>query len=153
MDGAGDFAKKLSFYKPNKRGTGAAMQFDFNEKRECVFLEAARQQGMEQKFDWANKMVFKLGVTDIAKILVVLEGKADKADLFHDPSKSKLAAPGNVKNTALNVQKGAGFGYYFKLSMQMASGSVDAVQLALSEDEAVLLRVMLKRAVERVYNW
>ena len=149
----GDFAKKLSFYKPNRRGTGAAMQFDFNEKRECVFLEAAKQQGAEQKFDWANKIIFKLGVTDIAKILAVLEGGVEKADLFHDPSKSKLAALGNVKNTALNVQKGAGFGYYLKLSIQLASGGVDAVQLALAEDEAVLLRVMLKRAIERIYNW
>ncbi|PIY91285.1 hypothetical protein COY71_04025, partial [Candidatus Micrarchaeota archaeon CG_4_10_14_0_8_um_filter_60_7] len=89
MDSVGtEYAKKLSFYKPNKRGTGAAMQFDLNAARECVFLDAAKQAG-EQKFDWGSKIVLKLGVADIAKILAVLEGKTEKADLFHDPTKSK----------------------------------------------------------------
>jgi hypothetical protein len=135
-----EYSKRLSFYKPNKRGTGAAVQFDFNPEKECLFLEAAKQTG-EQAFGWDKKLVLKIGVTDAGKILALLYGKAEKADLFHDPTKSK-SSDGKIKNTALSMQKG-GFGYFLK----------DAVQLALSDDEAIVLRLMLETAVRRIYGW
>lgn len=146
-----EYPNKVCFYKANKRITGAAMQFDLNAKRECVFLEAAKQTE-ERRFGWENKLVFKLGVTDAAKILTVLGGKADKTDLFHDPGKSKFVTQSKVKNTALSVQK-AGYGYYLKLSMQGNDGSVESVQIALSDDEAIVLKLMLETAIKRIYNW
>ena len=145
-----DYSKRLSFYKPNKRGTGAAVQFDFNPEKECLFLEAAKQTG-EQAFGWDKKLVLKIGVADAGKILALLCGKAEKADLFHDPTKSK-ASDGKIKNTALSMQKG-GFGYFLKVSAQGADGSVDTVQLALGDDEAIVLRLMLETAVRRIYGW
>ena len=146
-----DYPKKLCFYKANKRVTGAAMQFDLNVRRECVFLEAAKQTG-ERRFGWENKLIFKLGVTDASKILTVFNQKADKIDLFHDPSKSKFVTQSKVKNTALSVQK-ANYGYYLKLSMQGNDGSVASVQIALSEDEVIVLKLMLETAIKKIYNW
>ncbi|PIO06282.1 hypothetical protein COT29_01715 [Candidatus Micrarchaeota archaeon CG08_land_8_20_14_0_20_59_11] len=147
---------RVSVYKPNKRGAGAAVRFDLNVVKEAVFLEAARQIG-EQKFDWENKVVIKLNATDIAKLLLVLEGKAKTTDLFHDttkaPSKDALAQGAErTKNAAVNLSK-SDFGYYLKASEQSAAGAVNAVSVPVSEDEGVLLRVLFERALVRMAGW
>lgn len=160
--------RKYSIYKPNKRGSGAAMQFDFNPNRESIFVEAAAQKG-EQEFDWDNKLVLKLGVNDIPKLLLVLEGKSKTIDLFHESSKSQFAhekkvgalavAPAswttvakNVKNASFNLAR-SDYGFFAKLSQEYADSSVRSVSIPISEDEAVALRVLFSRAIEAIYKW
>jgi hypothetical protein len=153
--------RKYSVYKANKRGNGSAMQFDFNPNRESVFVEASVQKG-EQEFDWNNKIIFKLGASDLSKLLVVLEGKSKLVDLFHDPGKSPFAqekmaagvAAGakTVKNASFNLAKGD-YGFFAKLSQQYADSSVRAISVSISEDEAVALRVLFSKAIEAIYKW
>lgn len=146
-----EFPRRLSFYKAKKSGDGSAMRFDLNPKRESVFVEAAVQKD-EKTFDWENKIVFKLAANDISKLLATLEGKTQKMDLFHDPSKSPFVEASKVKNTALTATKSVR-GYTLRLSLQEISGSVRSVSFNLNEDEAVLLRVLLARSLERIFNW
>lgn len=166
LDGRGNRPqRKYSVYKANKRGNGSAMRFDFNPNRESVFVEASAQKGegvgasaVGQEFDWNNKLVFKLAANDIAKLLVVLEGKSKTVDLFHDPGKSpfaqeKMSAGAKiVKNASFNLAKGD-YGFFVKLSQQYADSSVRTVSISLSEDEAVTLRILLSRALEAIYKW
>jgi len=147
---------RVSVYKPNKRGAGAAVRFDLNVAKEAVFLEAARQIG-EQRFGWENKVVIKLNATDLAKLVMVFEGRAKSIDLFHDttkaPSKEALAQGAErTKNAAVNLSK-SDFGYYLKASEQSAAGAVNAVNIPISEDEGVLLRVLFERALVRMSGW
>ncbi len=163
--------RKYSIYKANKRGSGAAMQFDFNPNRESIFVEAAVQKS-EQEFDWDNKLVLKLGANDIPKLLLVLEGKSKTVDLFHEPSKSQFAhektisalavTPASeaavaknvksVKNASFNLTR-SDYGFFAKLSQQYADSSVRSVSIPISEDEAVALRVLFSRAIEAIYKW
>jgi len=153
--------RKYSIYKPNKKGNGSAMQFDFNPNRESIFIEAATQKG-EQEFDWNNKIVFKLAANDIAKLLTVLEGKTKTIDLFHEPGKSPFAqekttasataSTKTVKNASLNLARGD-HGFFAKLSQQYADSSVRAISVSISEDEATALRVLFSKAIESIYKW
>ena len=144
--------KKYEIYKPNKAVTGGAFQFDLNALKESVFVEAASQKG-EQEFDWSNKIVFKLGIADIGKLLAVIEGRKPSCDLFHDAAKAKLLSEeSTAKNTTLSLAKGS-YGFFLKVSRQHLNSSLQAVNIPLSDDEALLLRVLLEKAVERIYGW
>ncbi len=146
------YTNRFAIYKARKAGGGAALRFDFNPTREAIFAEFAPQRvGAEREFDWETKMVFKLGVSDIGKILVMLDGKNSSLDLYHDPTKSPSGTSG-VKNAALAVSKNER-GYSFKLSQQSAGGSVRALAVNVSEDEAALLKILLERAIQRIFAW
>lgn len=145
------YQKKLSFYKPNKTLQGAACQFDFAIDKEAIFLEMAKQKE-ERSFDWANKLIFKLAEVDIAKILLVLKGKTKMANLFHDPNKGNYASSEDTKNNALVVQL-TDYGYQFKLSQQQKDGKVNAYQINLSADEAMLLEIMMEESIRKMYKW
>ncbi len=162
--------KKFCVYKPNKRLAGAAFQFDFNPSKESIFVEAANQTG-EQLFDWSNKVIVKLSDTDIAKLLVVLEGKKPTIELFHDSTKTSkpltesyatpntqggVAGPSNpapsLKSTTVSLTKGD-YGFFIKATRQFSDGKVASVNMPLSDDEALSLRLLLQRAIVRIHGW
>lgn len=145
-----DYSNKFCIYKPNRTNTGSALQMDYNAIKKCTFLEMAKQTG-EQKFDWANKLVFKMNDVDLAKILLVLEGKKQTAELFHDPNKGK-EAPGEIKNNTLSVSKGT-FGFFIKLSQQKQDATVVSVNCSLSDEEALIASVLMRNAIEKTYGW
>ncbi len=146
-----NFEKKFKVYKPNKTGNGAALQFDFNEEKKSVFVEMAKQTG-PQLFDWSNKLSFKMAVTDISKLLLVLEAKVKNIELFHDPSKGGYAVSAETRNSTVSFMK-MDRGFYFKLSTQAQGGQVASVALPISDDEAIILRILLEKAVEKIYGW
>lgn len=144
--------KRFSVYKPNKKLSGLAIQFDFNPARESVFVEAAPQKG-EQEFDWGSKLVMKLSDAEIAKLVSFLEGKTKSLDLYHDMSKAKTLSEDNrTKNTTLNAVKGD-YGFFLKISQQNTDGSVRAVNVPLGDDEGVALRLLLEQALKKIYGW
>ena len=145
------FENKVCIYKPSRSGSGGAVQFDLNIGKRAVFVEAAAQKD-EQTFDWERKIVLKLSVFELAKLCTVFDGKLPKAELFHVPSKSKFVTDSNVQNTTLSVQRGQ-YGFFFKVSEQDQSRAVRAVQVPLSEDEALLLSTVFKAAMVKIYGW
>jgi hypothetical protein len=155
-----EYGNKFAVYKANKMLNGSAFQLDFNKEKKSVFLEMSKQLA-EQKFDWENKLAFKLGEMDIAKVLLVLEGKKPGVDIYHDPSKAREAnaspnapdAPSaQARNNTLNVSKGT-YGFFFKLSQQKLDGSVVSISCNVSEEEALLASILLRKAIESSYGW
>ncbi len=142
---------KLEFYKPNRESHGAAVQFDLAVDKQCIFLEASNQNG-EHSFDWQNKLVVKLDIVDVGKLLAVLNRAAGQTKIFHDPSKREGYA-GTTLNNTIEFMKGTQYGFYLKISQQSSDRSVKAVSLPLSDDEAQVLRVLLEKAIERIYGW
>ena len=145
------FPVKLAFYKPNRDNNGAAVQFDLAVDKQAVFIEAAPQAG-GQAFDWNNKIVMKLDVTDVGKLLSVLNGAATQAKLYHDPAKREGYA-GQARNNTIDFSRGGQYGYAVRVSQQTTDKNVRSVLIMLSDDEAQVLRVLLEKAVERFYNW
>lgn len=143
--------KPFRVYKANKAGTGSAIGMDLNVEKGAVFLEITKQMG-EKRFDWDNKITMKLSVSDMGDFLAVLKGKKDSIRLFHEPSKGEYKVAKEVMNTIAELSKGR-YGYALRVSQQAKSRELKAVQISISDDEGEVLRVLLERAVERIYGW
>jgi len=138
-------------YKANKANTGSALQIDLNVEREAVFLEVAKQVA-EQRFDWQNKLTIKLSTTDIGKILSLLHGKTQGVKLFHDPGKGQYESSKEMKNNVLEMAKSP-YGYSVKVSQQSSAGELSSIGITVAEDEAIIMRMLLEKAIEKIYNW
>ena len=98
-------------------------------------------------YDWAGKVVMKLSDTDIQRILAGLEGQPCR--IVHDPNKARGGdSDGSLPKSCLQLRIGERFGYFMSLSR----GDKKA-QCPLSDTDAATLRLLLHRAVERIYGW
>ncbi|MBI2446001.1 hypothetical protein HYV43_06445 [Candidatus Micrarchaeota archaeon] len=140
--------EKFSIYKPNKTLRGSAVQFDYNPEKESVFVEAAPQSG-EKQFDWNQKIVVKVSILELAKLLLVLEGKQPTTKLFHDST--KVPGETTLKNTVVELTRGD-YGFFMKISSQSDVG-LKIVNVNVSDDEAMALSVLFRRAIGRTYGW
>lgn len=148
------FVENYRIYKPNKNNNGAASQFCWSPDKKCVFLEMASQLSEKDSngnstFDWKNKLSFKLEDIDIAQLLCVLRGiknsvgYGDKG-LFH--------SFGN-HNAILRFQKGDKGGYYLGISVKKEGSEPIAIKHSVSEEEGVILNILLCHAIELIYGW
>jgi len=149
------FTDNCKIYKPNKTNNGAASQFCWSHEKRCIFIESAPQMPDRDGegnslFDWKNnKIIFKLGPPDIAEILCVLDGikssvgYADKG-LFH--------SSGN-NNAVLKFQKADKSGYYFGISVKKEGSEPVAIKHSITDGEGMILQILLRRAIEIVYDW
>ena len=149
------FPNNLKIFKPNKNNNGAATQFAWSPDKRCIFIESAPQlQDKDSSgnalFDWKNnKIIFKLGPPDIAEMLCVLDGiknsvgYADKG-LFHENTKG---------NAVLKFQKAEKSGYYFGISVKKDGSEPVAIKHSITDSEGMILQILLRRAIEIVYDW
>ncbi len=140
----------FKLYKANKSNTGAALQLDLNTYKKSVFLDCAKQKD-ERIFDWGNKLTMKLSAQDISRILNVLENNLNTDKLFHQPSKGDYESTKNVKNNVLEISKSS-YGYSFRISQQNTEG-VDAITITVNDSEAILIKILLKHAILKIYGW
>ena len=148
---------RLAFYHPNGSGSGAAMQLELRLAREatdrsnCFFLDMAPQKtaGVREgdhkalpTFDWEHKITVKLDFADVCELLLVLEGRVEKAGgqrngLFHDNGRA---------STVIGLQKAAEKGGFFlNLSRKdKTDGQLARVGMALSDGEAIGLRCVFQ---------
>jgi hypothetical protein len=150
---------RLTFYHPNAKGTGTALQLDLRMNRngedryDCFFLEMARQKtaGRDENgrsaatFDWPAKVTVKLDFLDVCELLMVLEGKADHAGgqregLYHENGKA---------NTIISLRKNPEQGGYgLGLSRKgKQDGQLFKAQILLSDAEAIGLRSVFQSAL------
>ncbi len=152
------FSKGFILYKPKKDGNGSASQWNLGSDKDCVFLEMSNQKDSDDngnaKFDWDNKICFKLGESDIGEILAVLIGMQDSVGPF-DSSKNKHKGlfHSNPKGNSILY-----FGKYdhggFRIYLIAKKGEEKTVvQHNISKGEACILNTLLRRAIEVMYRW
>lgn len=144
---------QIAVYKANGKKTGSAAQFKIARDKKCMFLEMAKQID-DKQFDWAKKIVIKLGEADITKMLALFngnwplstqEGKADLV-LFHENAK------GN-KVINLSKQRNPQFpGFYMTVSVSEGE-TKDRISIPISPDEVEYLKIGLTKAIELVLGW
>jgi len=139
--------KQYRVYRANGSKTGSALSLDFNLEKQSAFLEFAKQK-QDDTFDWQNKLSFKLSVTELSKIIVFYKNKTESVKFFHDPSKGKYTS--TFKNAILNLTK-VGNNYVFKLNQQESNGSLNSMQLSISEEEMYVMLVLFEKAIEKIY--
>lgn len=143
------FPKKRdhTIYKPNGRGTGAAIRFSLNREKEAMFLEAAPQTG-DRQFDWENKLIMKWGITDIGGTLAVLQGRQSTVKLFHQTEKGNST----FEMMSRNEPERAPFMLHFS-KQNALSREVSKVAIPISHSEAAVLEAALKSAISRLIGW
>lgn len=150
----------LGIHKANKGKTGACLQLRMHRDNDCAFMELARQiddMDSAKPYDWANKIMIKLGESDIGKLLSVLRGtwrtkNGNALDLYHESAK------GN-KRINFAPQTNPDYpGFYLKVSCAEKDKDGKAlplkqVALPIGLDEAELMRLALERAYMLLLGW
>ena len=152
------FSLSFVMYKATRDGNGAASQWDLAKEKQAVFLEMTNQIGKDDKgnarFDWDNKISFKLGQTDIGEILSVLVGMQDGVgQLDRDKNKHKgLFHSNQGGNSILYFAKDERGTLRMYLSVKKGENKTVA-QHAISKGEMCILSTLLRRAIEVMYEW
>lgn len=155
---AKEFSKGFALYKAKSDGNGAASQWNLGSKKDCVFLEMANQQGKDSKgnakFDWDEKIRFKLGEADIGEILAVLVGLQDGVGPF-DTSKNKHKGlfHSNPNGNAI-LYFGKDKYQRFRIYLSVKKGDDKSfVEHSISNGEACVLNTLLRHAIEVMHQW
>jgi len=139
--------REHTIYKPNSRGSGAAIRFSLNRDKAAMFVEAAAQSG-ERQFDWENKIIMKWGLSDIGGALAVLQGRMPKAKLFHQTEKSNSTFELTVRDDPERAP------YMLSISRQdSATREVRKAAAPLTHGEAAVLETALRAATTRLIGW
>jgi hypothetical protein len=139
--------KTHTIYKPNSRGTGAAIRFSLNREKAAMFVEAAPQTG-DRQFDWENKLIMKWGLSDIGGALAVLQGRQPAAKLFHQTEKGNSTFELATRDDPERAP------YMLNLSRQVsATREVRKAAVPLTHGEAAVLEAALRGAVARLIGW
>lgn len=150
--------KSFRIYRANKTNTGTASEWQLaykpNEKfdKNILFLVVAKQTGVDANdnatFGWKedSKITVKLEATDIGELLSVLERRKNNAKLYHE------SPAGGNKGIALSKNDNED-GYYLKVSYQDKEKKLTAYQQVLSIGDAAVLAVLLRRAIEVIFDW
>jgi hypothetical protein len=153
------FNKAFQIYKPRRDGGGCASGWELNAEKEAVFLEMAAQIGKMEgdenaRFDWPNKLVMKLGVTDIGEIIAVLERRQKgigpqkegrHRGLFHQTA-------GGSTTLAFEESKQQA-GWHLRIGVQKTGADVQNLSHSITPGEGATLLVLLRLAIERIYRW
>lgn len=136
-----------TIYKPNGRGTGAAVRFSLNREKEAIFLEAAPQTG-DRQFDWENKLIMKWGINDIGSILATLQGRQPAAKLFHQTEKGNSTFELSARNEPDRAP------WLLAFSRQnTTTKEVGKVAIPLTHGEGAILEAALRSAITRLIGW
>lgn len=138
-------------------GKFGVVRFEFippfsNPKRRkadgTVLVTAANAIGPNQ-YDWDNKIVFALSISDIG---AVMEGlRKGEINLFHDPG-MKSETQGAVTKSLKMIRGEGKESFFFSLSSKQ-NGTESSVKLPISVQEAMILNVLLSHAVPKMLNW
>lgn len=155
-----EFPKNFMLYKGRNDGNGAASQFALSSNKDCIFLEMAKQEKDKDdkgnfKFDWYNKIRFKLGENDIGEILAVLVGLQNSVGPF-DTSKNKnkgLFHSSEKGNAILHFGKDKDHGRFNIYLSVKRDNEQTVVRHTISNGEACILSTLLRRAIEIINRW
>lgn len=136
-------------YKPLKKdGAGAALQFSYDNNKSAIYLEAANQKGpkleigSKDQFDWGGKIVFKIGVADIAKLLPLFNGREKMAKCLH--SQQDIGRTSVLEITAGEYNNKPNFAV--KLS-RTVDGKTQRVGMFLSQEEISVLAHFVRESL------
>tara|TARA_R110002096_G_scaffold144015_3_gene300570 strand:- start:116 stop:628 length:513 start_codon:yes stop_codon:yes gene_type:complete len=142
-------------YKPLKKDdAGAAIQFSYDSTKRAVFLEAANQRGpklaigAKDQFDWDGKIVFKIGVADVAKLLPLFNGRKSQSKCLHSQPEKQITSVLEINAGEYNGEPNFGF----KLS-RTAEGKTQRVQMFLNAEELGILAHFIRESLTRMLGF
>lgn len=155
-----EFRKKpyYNIYKPlSKADSGAALQFSYDPFKGAIFLEAARQKGprlaigSKDQFDWENKIVFKLGTTDVGTLLLLFNGRKTEVECLH-------SGQDRAHTSVLKVNKQSGNYDNYRLQLSRTDKGADgnqtrSVQMFIDHHEMAILAHFVRESLTRMLGF
>jgi len=142
-------------YKPLKKDdAGAALQFSYDSVKHAIFLEAAKQKGpklaigSKQQFDWEGKIVFKIGVADIAKMLPLFNGRKRETKCLHSQQETGRTSVLEITAGEYNGEPN----FPIKLS-RTADGQTQRVSMFLNAEEMGILAHFVRESLTRMLGF
>ena len=153
----GAWPDRTTICHANSGGTGSAIRFELHPARGKIagylFVELARQRTVASQqgempvfatFDWANKICCKMGLGDIAQMLMVFRGMQesiqDGKGLFHRSAKANA-----VIKFAHRIEPKPG--YVFSVSCKPFDGELRDAFFIFRPEEAVWFSTALESAM------
>lgn len=127
---------------------------DFQSREGAVFMEICSASG-KNEYDWSNKIIAAFSVTDLGKILTVLEGRVPEVELQHDPF-AKSANAGKIqKYFKFTVGKEGLKGGIWIYASQFVKGTEGSVKhsVPLTGDETLCLAASIRAFIPRALAW
>jgi hypothetical protein len=120
-------------------------------KKGHVMVEMANATGQTDKhgnivYDWANKIAMKFSDVDLHQLLDGLQGRDCK--IVHDPNKADAEKGAQLPKSCFLLSKGERFGFF----MSMSRGE-KKTRCPVNDADAANLRLLLPRAIVRIYGW
>lgn len=129
----------------------------WSEREGAIFMDMAPAKG-ERVYDWDQKIVFALSVTDASKLLYAIEAGVevvDKSSIFHDPGAGTDRKGQVSKSLSMTSPKGylaPGGGCLLNLK-QKAGEKTLSHSVGLLPSEVVALRELLRSSIPQMLGW
>lgn len=152
---------QIGIYKANKRESGSVAQFEMSRNNDCMFLEMAKQHApmdSSKPYDWDNKIIVKLGHTDICKILAFFSPQMmyysrppEPLKLFHQNDKGSKGI--ELKWQEREWQGKKTYSYYLTVSSKVGDADPLKISVPIGLDEVEYLKVGFAKALELILGW
>jgi hypothetical protein len=126
---------------------------DFKSREGALFLEITSAIG-KNVYDWDHKIVIALSITDMGKILMVLEGLEPECKILHDPGANSPTKGKIPKTLTFSSPQGIKQGCLVNIRENRAGGE-EAVKhmVPLSGDEVRVLGACLRHVIPTALGW
>ncbi len=146
-ESANKYGPTYAIYKPNSRGSGGVVRFEWNREKSCVFVDAARQSG-DKQFDWETKITMKWALSDLGDVLATLQGRQSQTKLFHRSERANSAFELTYQTDPDRAP------YLLTISRQeQEDKSLRKVSIPVSHAEAAILETAARTAIGRMLGW
>jgi hypothetical protein len=146
---------QLAFYK-GMGGKWGAIQFNLarpklDENKEGAVFISATSTVAKNEYDWNQKINFKMGLTDLSKLLIGLK-TGSSVDLLHDTNAGTETAGTLTKTLNFSSPKGIEEGGMISVS-QKKEGVVLRHTIPLNGEEVLSLGILIQTAIPVILNW
>jgi hypothetical protein len=144
--------KKNKDYTGEKALENGRPKDGWKAREGAIFVSiTSTKPGQKNVYDWDNKIVFSLSVTDMSKVLQTLIS-GEECKIMHDPGAQTSAAKQVQKY--FNITSPNGIKQGVMISVTQTSGNDKRTHtVPVSGDEALALRVLVTKAISNALNW
>jgi len=150
------YAKPYKIYK-GINGKHGALQLDLipveKSKRDLgVVLITFAAPKPDKTYDWNNKVVMGLNLSDIANIFEFLSFAefGDSTSIYHDPNAGTTKEGQEKKKLALS--RGREHGWFMKATYRQGDLHKE-VNLPVKDGEMMIIRTLLQYAIPHILGW
>lgn len=125
---------------------------DLLSREGALFIEMCSATG-KNVYDWEHKIIMAMSITDMGKLLMILEGSVPEMKIMHDPGAQTETAGKIQKWLNISSPKGIKEGVLFNMSKKEADGTVTKHMVPLDGGEVKVLSCAIRQVIPVALAW